>query len=494
MIVHWLVYGALIGALLAAAAWMIERVLRLNGLPTRGVWIVAMLATAALVASGPARSTPGDPAPIPVTATLTPSDHARRSNSNDWLDRLSGEVAAALAPARGALSRFEATLSAPAVQRWNRAVAIAWAGMSGALLLLLAATLRRSARERRGWRGERLHGVAVRVAPTAGPLIVGVLRPEIVVPAWLLHAPAADQRLVLAHEQEHLRSRDPLLLGASVLLAALLPWNPAVWWMAARLRLAVEVDCDRRVLRSGASRAQYGSVLLEVATRRTGVRFPAPALLESSSQLERRLIMMTTRFPRFTPLRSVAYATVAGALVLAACEKALPSAAEIERMDVPAAEAGAQRVGIGTLDGANTSYTIDGRAATVAEAHALDPSKIASVSVNKNADGPTTFAILTPEGAAEHDRPAADDLHKVVVRSVRVGGNISGTSTADPFEGIILIDGVRIEPAAMRDLPADEIASVEILKGAAAAAQISDPAAAKGVIRITTKKAAGAGN
>ena len=68
---------------------------------------------------------------------------------------------------------------------------------------------------------------------------------------WLLRRAPDEQRIVLAHEAEHVRARDPLLLAAGCAGVALLPWHPVSWWLLARLRLAVELDCDRRVLRRG---------------------------------------------------------------------------------------------------------------------------------------------------------------------------------------------------------------------------------------------------
>lgn len=218
--------------------------------------------------------------------------------------------------------------------------------------------------------------------------------------------------------------------------------------------------------------------------------------------------MMTTRFPRFTPLRSVGYAAVAGALVLAACEKALPSAAEVEQMDVAAAEAGAQRAGFVVLkDDPHTTYMVDGVEVSPAEARALNPEQIAAIEVSKDAAG-ARIMITTPEALAARGESLPDDGRRIrvsgtgidgePVRRIRIrgdAGEVSASSaTVEGFDGIFVIDGKQVDPKEMRKLAPGAVANVEILKGAAAAAQFSDPAAAKGVIRITTKKAAGAGN
>jgi hypothetical protein len=43
------------------------------------------------------------------------------------------------------------------------------------------------------------------------------------------------------------------VLGVALLVAVLVPWNLPVWRQLRRLRLAMEVDCDARVLRGGQS-------------------------------------------------------------------------------------------------------------------------------------------------------------------------------------------------------------------------------------------------
>jgi hypothetical protein len=86
---------------------------------------------------------------------------------------------------------------------------------------------------------------------------------------------------------------------------------------------------------------------------------------------------MTPRLSRFAGARSLGLASLAGALALAACDQGLPSAPEIEQMDVAAAEAGAQRVGIVSLsDDPNAVYTIDGRTVSAEEARALPAERI----------------------------------------------------------------------------------------------------------------------
>jgi hypothetical protein len=68
-----------------------------------------------------------------------------------------------------------------------------------------------------------------------------------------------------------------------------MPWNPVAWWMFRRLRQAVEIDCDRRVLaRHGGHRA-YGELLVRTAVSRSPGLALAPGLMGRRSLLRRRI-------------------------------------------------------------------------------------------------------------------------------------------------------------------------------------------------------------
>ena len=189
--------------------------------------------------------------------------------------------------------------------------------------------------------------------------------------------------MVIAHEVEHLRARDPLLLTVACAVAALVAWHPAMWWMLSRLRLAVELDCDDRIVRSGIAPRSYGALLIELAGRcSSGMRIGAPALADGSSHLERRLVAMTSHRPKFARGLACALAACSVALLALACDAELPTSEEVKSMDVASAEGAAKRfVFLGSGD-SSMVYTIDGRRASAAEAHALAPEDIASIEVS----------------------------------------------------------------------------------------------------------------
>src|SRR6185312_13070046 len=97
------------------------------------------------------------------------------------------------------------------------------------------------------------------------------------------------------HEREHVVACDQLLLLAGVLCVSVAPWNPLLWWQLRRLRFAIEVDCDARVLRQGTDPRRYGEMLLAVSERHARTPLAAVALTEPASHLERRIRIIMHR-------------------------------------------------------------------------------------------------------------------------------------------------------------------------------------------------------
>ena len=97
-----------------------------------------------------------------------------------------------------------------------------------------------------------------------------------------------------------------------------------------RLRIAVEMDCDARVLRRFPDVRGYGALLLDVGGLMTGVRLPLAALGDPPSTLERRIRAMTMSAPRHPRLLGASLALGAMALTIAACEVPHPTAIAAE--------------------------------------------------------------------------------------------------------------------------------------------------------------------
>jgi TonB family protein len=164
---------------------------------------------------------------------------------------------------------------------------------------------------------QSIDGLDVAVTSGAGPLVVGVFHPQIIVPAWVLELDRWEQQLVIAHELEHVRGRDPTLLAVGAFAVVLAPWNLPLWYMLRRLREAVELDCDRRVLGVHPDARAYAGLLLSVASRSQPSPLPVAGLSTSAPSLEQRLRFMTTNPKGQSGYRLIASAALVALLIVA---------------------------------------------------------------------------------------------------------------------------------------------------------------------------------
>ena len=187
-----------------------------------------------------------------------------------------------------------------ALHSLDGALQLGWVVLS--VMLAVAALLGgwRFVRRRASWREGRLLGRSVLWSRGSGPAVVGLIASRIVLPEWVRGAGPERQELVLAHEEEHQRARDVQLRFLAALLLVAFPWNPALWLQYRRLNLAMELDCDTRVMRRWPERrALYGDLLLRVGTRgRILPGIAVAALAEQPSLLERRIRALLNKAPQ----------------------------------------------------------------------------------------------------------------------------------------------------------------------------------------------------
>ncbi len=289
MIAPWMLYAIVISALVACAALGVEQIARMKRWPARTPWLVAVVASVV----------------IPVAADLFAHPAASQI----------GASGASAAP----ISRLSLNTLLVAVWCLGSLVVLARV-MVGAWVL----------RHRRmSWRADTIDGAPVLLTDGTGPALVGLVRPRPVIPTWVLDLDVRDRALILRHEVEHARASDPWLRIIGVVCTVATPWNPVLWWSVRRLHLAIEMDCDARVLRSGADPRTYASLLLAVGERATHLRFAsATALAEPASLLERRILAMTSTSPARRPrLLIAAFAGVTAVATVVACEAPVPDQA-----------------------------------------------------------------------------------------------------------------------------------------------------------------------
>jgi hypothetical protein len=144
------------------------------------------------------------------------------------------------------------------------------------------------------------------------------------VPRWLTKLSPDEQELVIAHERSHLGAYDTQLLTIAVCLFACMPWNPMLWWQLRRLRLAIEIDCDARVLSLGYPVARYSETLIAVGERQSASYAVTMARYGSKSFLEQRIHNMLRKKTRHARVWALALACLGAGLAVCAAEVAPP--------------------------------------------------------------------------------------------------------------------------------------------------------------------------
>jgi beta-lactamase regulating signal transducer with metallopeptidase domain len=137
----------------------------------------------------------------------------------------------------------------------GRALAMIWAGGVLASVALTAwKFLRFQSRARQG---------------RAGPAIVGVLAPRLVLPSDFSQRFTADeQRLVRAHERAHIDRLDARFNGLALALQCLNWFNPLIYVAITAMRFDQELACDATVMmRLPHERRRYAETLLRSQTQ-----------------------------------------------------------------------------------------------------------------------------------------------------------------------------------------------------------------------------------
>ncbi len=150
------------------------------------------------------------------------------------------------------------------------------------------------------------------------PVVWGVWRPRLVLPAEAERWEERQLQSVLLHELAHIRRRDTAAQWLIQIACALHWFNPLVWLAAWRLHAERERACDDLVLASGVRASDYAEHLLHVATKLEGAGWASACGLAMArpSRLEGRLLaVLSDRQNR----RRVTALLAAVVLALGAC-------------------------------------------------------------------------------------------------------------------------------------------------------------------------------
>ena len=305
----WMIYVIAVSLLLGFAALAAEQAARLRRAPTRWIWALAIVFSLLV------------PTVIASVSVQMPDIFAPTVKQK--VVALREVTSARLSPL------FWVDDRAQTASAWRKADPLlkrCWLAASAVMVLALIFSGAHLLWRRQRWHSTTLEGADVYVTADVGPAVVGLLSPRIVVPRWLLENSSAQQAAVIAHEQSHLEAGDPRLLTAALCLLVFMPWNLPLWWQLQRLRHAIEVDCDRRVLRAGHDARRYSQTLIEVGQKQSAYLGAVAAMSESKSFLEQRIQIMLRSRGKWWRASAAALACLAVAVVAVATQVSPPNA------------------------------------------------------------------------------------------------------------------------------------------------------------------------
>ena len=338
-----LLNGICEGAILAAGMWIVLRLLpRLNSTTRFAVLWLTLLAVAALPIGllsprPPAREIQANPLPAATirdqAATLalvknSPSEPMRTpSPASGAASNFNSESAPAQNSDSSRIRAFAAQSSSavtamfqhPLIQirslKLLTAIEMFWAFLSFVMLIRLAGgywALRRLKSDAtpapEDWQVQvrcLCAGNGVRRQPrllissaAVAPMSLGFLDSAIVIPRALLDTLShSELEHIVLHELAHLRRRDDWTNLAQKLIEALLPIQPALYWIGHRISLEREIACDDWVIAATGTAKPYAASLTKVAElsqwERAGIL--AAGAAGDRSQLFRRVHHMLHR-------------------------------------------------------------------------------------------------------------------------------------------------------------------------------------------------------
>jgi murein DD-endopeptidase MepM/ murein hydrolase activator NlpD/beta-lactamase regulating signal transducer with metallopeptidase domain len=301
----------------------------------------------------------------------------------------------------------------------------------------------------------------VRLAASArvdAPLVVGWLRPMVLVPLSILTSLPEDQlEAILAHELAHVRRHDYLVNIVQSAVEAALFYHPCVHWVSRRIRVEREYCCDDAVVALLADPFGYARALARLETLRAEP--PSMALASTGGSLLLRVRRLVTPGPSrassgsawLAPALLLTMAVAVFGTGLAACGNAggAPSTADT------VAETPEKSVDIPWLPPSLQPY----KPAFVAAAarHGVDPDALAIVALVESSGNagarsssgavglmqimPATATRIAQERGLGDDPPAAllDPAHNVDVGGYYFAQQLAAFgSKADPLRSVEL--------------------------------------------------------
>ena len=226
-----------------------------------------------------------------------------------------------------------ASLSTSAAAHRFPTLAVFWALGTSVLLLRLALGYRRLA---------KIMGTAERTTDFAPvyradeisvPVVSGLFRPVILLPAEADSWPLNQRVAALRHELAHIHRKDLWTSLIAHLACAVYWFHPLVWAVARQLREEQETACDDAVLSAGFEPANYAEALLATARQLTSTSLIGCHMLTHQTLKSRIARLLDGSLPRTsstTSLRLAGVLSIAllGCIGLTYAEQQAPAANE----------------------------------------------------------------------------------------------------------------------------------------------------------------------
>ena len=138
----------------------------------------------------------------------------------------------------------------------------------------------------------RFKKISLVVSPlVSSPVMWGIFRPVIALPAKSLDWSSEQIRLVLLHELAHVARKDGAALVLRRCLIAIHWFNPLAWMLCRNLESLAEEACDGLVLHNGSSPTKYAELLFSMARGRHS-NWVLPIAVSGTQTLETRINMI----------------------------------------------------------------------------------------------------------------------------------------------------------------------------------------------------------
>ncbi len=331
-------------------------------------------------------------------------------------------------------------------------------------------------------------GVAV-CDQIAVPILIGVVRPLILLPSSALCGWSADQiEMALLHELAHLRRRDNLVNLMQRFVESLLFFHPVTWWLSAWVRLERELCCDRLVVARTGKPHAYAQLLASLAGYESGAKRLALAMNERPVTTRiRRILNTEDRSMKLTLPEALGLfaAVILGATLTLASHAEPPKTKPddedrktLERLSISAGamqwpQKGDQR-NEALITIANAQIKLDDRAGALATLNRAEQPALPKLGIEINA---ATFNDLANTIRLAEVRHKAGDVAGARAQFRQVAGLLETTDPAEDRKGVARVDkelNDQINSAVAESAEGPRVVDVKVVQAAAAPAPAAE--------------------